>query len=185
MIKKEKFSDKYKLAIKLIPVMVVALIVGALLARFLYTKQQDAHAKAESESRLEKKLDEKLTRLKDVKDTWDQRASDRQFVEKAMPSHSAYPQASVMLENISAKAGTQINSMNFSPGTSQGAASGVLASISVSGKYPQAIDFIKNLEKSARVIRVNSIGIGGGDDVELVVNLHLYWQPEAKVSNGN
>lgn len=115
--------------------------------------------------------------------------SDEVFA--SLPTSKDFPQTSSTLESIIKRSGVEMQSisLNSIDELEEGETAkleyavpdpkiGTMAlSVEVSGSYENFADMLKNLEKSSRVFKVNSLEVAGADDrINATLQIETYYQ---------
>lgn len=141
-------------------------------------------------------LDKKIENAKSLVESYEDLGSRRDLIEHAMPNTKDFPQMVTLINNAAQSAGVRVEALNPNPPSFAGtAAESTSASgesqaveykfgMDVEGSYPRIRDFIRNLELSARPIKVDSISIrGNGEALNVSMIATTYYQAEANLED--
>lgn len=120
----------------------------------------------------------------------------RDLIEHAMPNTSDFPQIVTIVNNAAQSSGVRIKGISpnavsvtaiATPEATtpvEGQATQYKFGMDVEGSYARVRDFIKNLELSARPIKIDAISIrGDGDSLNVSMRGTTYYQPEASLED--
>ncbi len=119
----------------------------------------------------------------------------RELIEHAIPNTADFPQIVTLVNNAAQTSGVRVkaitpNAVSFTavaaaPTTPvEGQATPYAFGIDIEGSYARVRDFIKNLELSARPIKIDAITIrGDGDSLNVSMKGTTYYQPEATLED--
>ncbi|MDP4038612.1 MAG: type 4a pilus biogenesis protein PilO [bacterium] len=147
------------------------------------------------------KYKQKLSDLEDLKPNYDKvtatssgQVSDADRIKRALPLNTDVKNLLGMMQNIGQQSGVSV--LSITPQDSgnipaQQAAGGKPAqpqqltyTTTITGSYPQIIQFLKNVEKSARVMNVNSMDISGNNEnLRVQLTMVTYYQGEANLES--
>ena len=176
--------------VSLLAILVTGFIVNILGREFyMNTKVIIGKQKAVSD------LGEKKDNADSLMASYENLGQRRDLIEHAIPNTSDFPQIVTIVNNAAQSSGVRIkavspNAVSLSavatPETTpvEGAATPYKFGMDVEGSYARVRDFIKNLELSARPIKVDAISIRG-DGVSLNVSMRgtTYYQSEATLED--
>lgn len=141
-------------------------------------------------------LDKKIENAQSLVESYEDLGSKRDLIEHAMPNTKDFPQMVTLINNAAQSAGVRVEALNPSPPSFAGttaestSASGEFQAVEykfgmdVEGSYPRIRDFIRNLELSARPIKVDSISIrGNGEALNVSMIATTYYQAEANLED--
>ncbi|HSX41018.1 MAG TPA: hypothetical protein VLF21_00030 [Candidatus Saccharimonadales bacterium] len=191
VIKREASANNYIAlvsAMALVIVLVSGFIAKGLVNSIILNSQlilKQNQAKAD----LDKKLQDIPTLISNYKSLGDK----QKLIIHALPTTPDFPQLVSITQAMSSNAGTQLKSVSPSVATAE-AASGAPASSSgpspflysaeINGSYSQIVQFFKNIELSARPMRVVSSDFSSADGVlKVTVVLSSYYQDKAKIDD--
>lgn len=179
-------------ALSLLAILVTGFVVNVLGKQFIMnTKVIVGKQKAIGD------LDTKIENANSLIDSYKNLGSTRELIEHAMPNTTDFPQMVTIINNAAQSSGVRVKSMNPKV-TSVGSTSKKESTstsdsteakeyqfgMDVEGSYPRVRDFIKNLELSARPIRVDAITIkGSGESLTMSIRATTYYQPEATLED--
>lgn len=119
--------------------------------------------------------------------------SDADRILRALPITSDVKNLLGMMQNIGKQSGVEVLSItpqesssipSEAPAGKQAEPQQLIYTTTITGSYPQIIQFLKNTEKSARVMNVRSMDISG-DNEKLRVQLTMitYYQAQANINS--
>lgn len=127
--------------------------------------------------------------------SYDNLGQRRELIEHAMPNTTDFPQIVTLVNNAAQTAGVRVKALtpnatsissSATPAATpvEGQATPYKFGIDVEGSYARVRDFIKNLELSARPIKVDAITIrGDGDSLNVSIRGTTYYQAEASLED--
>lgn len=119
----------------------------------------------------------------------------RELIEHSMPNTPDFPQIVTLVNNAAQSSGVRVkaispNAVSLTSAAMtpvapvEGQATPYMFGIDIEGPYARVRDFIKNLELSARPIKIDSISIrGDGDSLNVSMRGTTYYQPEATLED--
>ena len=117
----------------------------------------------------------------------------RDLIEHAMPNTADFPQIVTIVNNAAQGAGVKVQAISPNATSltaavtpeqpvAEGQPSEYRFGVDVEGSYVRVRDFVKNLEMSARPIKIHAISIkGDGDSLKVSMRGTTYYQPEANL----
>ena len=173
-----------------------AVLLGlGLVASNYFVKSLNFHRKVFSQkSSVAKKLEsnqKSLIALREEFVTNEKTGPTSDEVFASLPTSKDFPQTSSTLESIIKRSGVEMQSisLNSIDELEEGETAkleyavpdpkiGTMAlSVEVSGSYENFADMLKNLEKSSRVFKVNSLEVAGADDrINATLQIETYYQ---------
>ena len=177
--------------VSLLAVLVTGFIVN-ILGREFYMNTKVIIGKQQAVSELGKKKDNADSLI----NSYENLGQRRDLIEHAMPNASDFPQIVTIVNNAAQSSGVRIKGISpnavsvtaiatpESTTPTEGQATLYKFGMDVEGSYARVRDFIRNLELSARPIKIDAISIrGDGDSLNVSMRGTTYYQPEASLED--
>lgn len=119
---------------------------------------------------------EYVSKLDGIKEQLDEKRTEISRIQTTLPSNPSVPSLFNYLQRVSSEYGlilTEISPFSVSSSSSFTDLRETTFSIKASGSYSSIKDFISSLEKSARLIEVESISLSPGQETAFEINLRL------------
>lgn len=140
-------------------------------------------------------LDEKIANAPKLIEAYNQLGSRKDLIAHGLPNTADFPETVSIIESIAGASGVKTRSVSprttavssasaASAAATSGSAKPTQFTLTVDGPYAKIMDFIKNLEKSARPMRVTSIDFkGSGASVSADLEMTTYYQDAVDVND--
>lgn len=178
-------------AVSLLAILVTGFVVNILGREFIMNTKVII-GKQQAVSDLEKKKEN----ADSLMTSYENLGERRDLVEHAMPNSADFPQIVTIINNAAQTSGVRVSAISpnaaslsgssvvETPASSSGEAAAYKFGMDVEGSYARVRDFIKNLELSARPIKIDAISIrGDGDSLRVSMTGTTYYQSEATLED--
>lgn len=162
---------------------VLALVIGRMLVDSLMLNARVIGKKSAASQQMNANYDA----LKGLEDDYNSLGATRETVATALPTRPDLPVLWAMLENIATTSGMTTNSVNSTATTDVDAPAGgpvqqLPITVSVQGSYTALQEYLKNIERSTRPLRVTNINLSGTNNaVQATLTITTYYQGAAKL----
>lgn len=133
-------------------------------------------------------LDKKLQDIPVLIDNYNALGSKKDLIIHALPVTPGFPEIVSAAQSMGANAGVQLKSVSplasDTPAVSGSEAAEYKFSVEIGGSYPQVVQFFRNVELSARPMRVISTDLAGADgSLRVTAVISTYYQDKARVED--
>lgn len=135
-----------------------------------------------------KQLDKNLEAAPSLIDSYEDLGANRPALEAALPNGADFSALAALVENTASEAGVSLQSVTPSIVAPDDEVEGeqkpqeIQFKIVGIGSYPALQSFLKNIERSARPIKVNTIQLTGtGSELNIAMDATSYYQPKASL----
>ncbi|HVE81187.1 MAG TPA: type 4a pilus biogenesis protein PilO [Candidatus Dormibacteraeota bacterium] len=139
----------------------------------------------------QRELDTKLENAKKLVENYENLSpGERKLIDSALPASTDFPQVISLVESAAVNAGIRVKSINTQPeGVAQAPAAAGLAksyifSLDVEGPYSKMTQFYKNLELSARPMKVSAFQLRGTTGTLVgSITIQTFYQDKADLND--
>lgn len=176
--------------VSMLAILVTGFIVN-ILGREFYMNTKVIIGKQQAVSDLGKKKENADSLIS----TYENLGQKRELIEHAIPNTSDFPQIVTLVNNAAQSSGIRVKAISPNAtsltvtaapqaASSSGQATQYKFGMDVEGSYARVRDFIRNLELSARPIKIDGISISGdGDSLNVSMRGTTYYQSEASLED--
>jgi len=171
----------------------VSVIIGIVAAKNMISSINFNARVLTAKTKAKKQLDANLAAIPQLLDNYNALGDRKQLINDALPIEPDFPQIVSLMERLSVTSGVKMKSIDptgtASATTVVGAPGGeapvpVPFSIAVDTNYGNLLQLLKNIELSARPIKVTTISVGGTPNAMSVsLELSSFYQPPADLTD--
>lgn len=177
-------------AIGCLVVVLVTLFFGNMIAQNIILDSKVIAKKLDAKQKVEKKYDNAQELTRAYADLGSTRIN---LIDHALPSNEDFAEIVSMMENASIASGVNLKALtppdkNVQTATSAQAnssgANSYIFQATLQGEYTKVMTLVKNLEKSARVLKLQTMQLQGTtSDLKVDITIETYWRDAADISD--
>jgi Tfp pilus assembly protein PilO len=163
---------------------VLALIIGRMLVESMMLNSRVISKKTAAS----KQINANYENLRSLQSQYSELGATRETITTALPTKPSLPQLWAMMENIGNSSGVSTSSVNTVATSDAEASAGSTVqqlpiTVSVQGSYAAVQDYLKNIERSTRPLRVTNVTLSGTNNTtQANLTIITYYQGAANLN---
>lgn len=170
----------------------ITLIISVAVGRVLFRKMAFNNRVLTKKSAANDQLEKNIANIESLRSNYLLLGGRVKLIEAALPNNQDFPGLSSVLESISSQSGVKLESVSLlSPSGSDATSTTSTSSgpvgygftAKLTGSYSSVLNFVKNIELSARPLRVTAIEITGVTaDLEIEITMSSYHMQRSELT---